>query len=131
MIADIVPGGLDAFQNMKEEEQLDWRQRAIHEIGRQCRASRKAAVVAGHFMFWNEEQEAEQPVCTQNDLDTFTHILYLDVRAELINTRRQEDTRDKRRERQTPSVAHLRRWQETKRLSCAFFAASTVFCFRS
>ncbi|KAL8711534.1 MAG: hypothetical protein Q9225_007091 [Loekoesia sp. 1 TL-2023] len=58
MVGDIVPGGLETFKEMKEQEKVDWRRRAIDEIGR--RASGKAAAVAGHFIFWTEKQEAGQ-----------------------------------------------------------------------
>ena len=32
-------------------------------------------------MFWDQNQEAGTPVYTQYDLDTSTHIVYLDVPA--------------------------------------------------
>ena len=84
MIAIIVPGGLDAFQSMKEQDKARWRQRAINAIGKNCTDSGQVAVVAGHFMFWSEEQEAGRPVYTQSDLEIFTHILYLDIPPRLL-----------------------------------------------
>jgi uracil phosphoribosyltransferase/phosphoserine phosphatase len=47
-------------------------------------------------------------VYTSNDLDTFTHILYLDVPAELVAERSRDDTQ---KNRPASSVNHLRRWQ--------------------
>ena len=44
--------------------------------------SERVAVVAGHFMFWPED-EAGQPAHTRNNLETFTHTLCLDVPTEL------------------------------------------------
>lgn len=107
MIASVVPGGLDAFQRTKEEEKAHWRQCAVDVIGKHSAKSRQVAVVAGHFMFWLEKQECGLPVYTQNDLDTFTHILYLDVPAEIIAQHRLEDVN---RSRPAVSITHLKKW---------------------
>jgi len=103
MIATVVPGSLDAFQKLEEQEKVHWCQLAINTIGKTCADSGQVAVVAGHFMFWPEE-EAGWPVYTQNNLDTFTHILYLDVPAEVIAEHR-------------PSipVTQLRKWQQAEK----------------
>ena len=81
MISAVVPGGLNAFQALEEGEKEHWRQLAIDTIGRKCTDNGQVAVVTGHFMFWLEEEKDGRPVYTPNDLDTFTHILYLDVPA--------------------------------------------------
>jgi uracil phosphoribosyltransferase/adenylate kinase/phosphoserine phosphatase len=112
MIAAVVPGGLDAFQKLEEQEKVHWRQLAIDTIGKKCADSGQVAVVAGHFMFWPEEEEGGQPVYTQMDLDTFTHILYLDVPAEVVAQRRLDDTG---RSRPSISVTHLRQWQQEEK----------------
>ncbi|KAF8243481.1 hypothetical protein K440DRAFT_55619 [Wilcoxina mikolae CBS 423.85] len=112
MIADLVPGGLEAFQKQEEQEKVHWRQLAIDSIGKECADSRRVAVVAGHFMFWPEEEEAGQPVYTRNDLDTFTHILYLDAPTELIAQRCLDDTE---RNRPSASINHLRKWQQAEK----------------
>lgn len=62
MIATVVPGGLDAFQSMEEQKKVHWSRRAIDVIGKNCTDSGQVAVVAGHLMFWSEEQEAGWPV---------------------------------------------------------------------
>jgi uracil phosphoribosyltransferase/phosphoserine phosphatase/adenylate kinase len=111
-IATVVPGGLDAFQKLEEREKVHWRQLAIDTIGKECADSGQVAVVAGHFMFWPEEEEAGWPVYTQHDLDTFTHILYLDVPAELITQRCLNDIE---RSRPSPSINHLRKWQQAEK----------------
>jgi uracil phosphoribosyltransferase/adenylate kinase/phosphoserine phosphatase len=111
MIANVVPGGLNAFQKLEEQEKVLFRQRAIDMIKKECVDSRQIAVVTGHFMFWPEEEETGQPVYTQNDLDTYTHIIYLDVPAEVIAQRRLGDTE---RSRSSTSIAHLRKWQHTE-----------------
>ncbi|KAL9026977.1 MAG: hypothetical protein Q9196_004437 [Gyalolechia fulgens] len=115
MIAAIVPGGLEGFKRMEQQEQTGWRQRAIDEISMECEVSGNLAIVTGHFMFWDEGQEAGQPVCTQNDLDTFTHILYLDVPAEIIKDRIFCDNTSVAKIRQmNPSVNHLHKWQQAE-----------------
>ncbi|MCJ1340449.1 hypothetical protein MMC09_005745 [Bachmanniomyces sp. S44760] len=112
VIADIVPGGLDAFQEMHEEAQTYWRQRAVDTIGQKCAGKGRVAVVAGHFMFWPEKQEHGTPVYTKADMNTYTHILYLDVPAEDIAHRRLNDTE---RNRPSTSTNHLYRWQQEEK----------------
>ncbi|MCJ1310708.1 hypothetical protein MMC25_004374 [Agyrium rufum] len=111
MIATVVPGGLGAFQNLEEQEKVRWRQLAIDTIGKRCAESGQVAVVAGHFMFWPEEEEAGCLVYTQNDLATFTHILYLEVPAEVVVRRRLDDTN---RYRPLISITHLHKWQQAE-----------------
>ena len=113
VIASVVPGGLMAFQSMEEQEKEHWRRCAIDAIGKQCAESAQIAVVVGHFMFWPEEREAGLPVCTQNDLKTFTHILYLDTDAEVIAQRRLDDTK---RFRPSTSASHLQKWQQQEQI---------------
>ena len=112
MIASLVPGGLSRFREMTEQDKLIWRQCAIDTIRQECLGSGKVGVVTGHFMFWPEEEDAGQPVYTLLDLDTYTHILYLAVAAELIAQRRRDDTE---RTRPSTSVNHLRKWQDTEK----------------
>ncbi|ERF72193.1 hypothetical protein EPUS_02080 [Endocarpon pusillum Z07020] len=112
MISAVVPGGLDAFQKLKEQERMHWRELAINTIRKNCVGSGQVAVVTGHFMFWPEGEESGRPVCTQNDLDTFTHILYLDVPAEDVAQRRLDDTE---RSRPLISVTHLHKWQQEEK----------------
>jgi uracil phosphoribosyltransferase/adenylate kinase/phosphoserine phosphatase len=112
MISTVVPGGLNAFQKLDEQEKVYWRQLAIDTIGKKCADSGQVAVVAGHFMFWPEEEEAGLPVYTQNDLHTFTHIIYLDIPAEIVMQRRLDDTE---RSRPSSSIIHLRKWQQAEK----------------
>ncbi|KAF2010838.1 hypothetical protein BU24DRAFT_444083 [Aaosphaeria arxii CBS 175.79] len=62
VIANIVPGGLDAFQKQNEQEQMHWRGVAIDRIKQECVESGRTAVVAGHLMLWPEEEEKSQLV---------------------------------------------------------------------
>ncbi|PGG96047.1 hypothetical protein GX51_08008 [Blastomyces parvus] len=108
VIEDLVPGGLPAFHDMSEAEKSHWRDRAIRKIQLDCVNNDRAAVVAGHYMFWDESEEVSKTICTAGDLDVYTHILFLNVPAEVIASRRQND---KDRSRPIISVSHLRRWQ--------------------
>ncbi|MCJ1281499.1 hypothetical protein MMC26_000819 [Xylographa opegraphella] len=112
MIDTVVPGGLTAFQNMEEQEKAYWRGRAVDTIGKKSLDSGKVAVVTGHFMFWSKEQDVGMPVHTTNDFQVFTHILYLDTPAELVEKRCLDDTQ---RSRSLPPVSHLRRWQKEEK----------------
>ena len=112
MIDTLIPGGLDAFKKMEEKEKTHWRQCAIDTIGKNCADSGKAAVVTGHFMFWSQEQKVGLPVYTRNDLEVFTHILYLDTPVEVIAQQCLDDTEKIR----TPtSASHLRKWQQEEK----------------
>ena len=112
MIDSVVPGGLKTFENMEEQEKIQWRQLALKKIAKECADSGRTGVVTGHFMFSRKREEEGLPVYTQSDLNIYTHILYLDIPAELVVKRRQNDTG---RSRPTISVAHCRKWQEEEK----------------
>ena len=112
IIANVSPGGREAFQRLEEGEKVQWRQLAIDTIRNKCANSRRVAVVAGHFIFWPEEEEAGKPVYTQNDLETFTHVLYLDIPVEIVLQRRQGDTT---RDRPSTSLTYLGKWQQAEK----------------
>ena len=108
-IADLVPGGLEAFQKMEEEEKIQWRQRAIDSIGKICADSGKVGVVTGHLTLWPEGQTTQQPVYTQNDLETYTHILYLGISPGIICDNCRADTEKARPYRTSGDVSMWRR----------------------
>ncbi|KAL1606515.1 hypothetical protein SLS60_003920 [Paraconiothyrium brasiliense] len=112
MIANLVPGGLKDFDDMNAQEKMYWRELAIDTIRSQSEASGKTAVVTGHFMFWPEAAKEGCPVYTQNDLGTYTHIIYLDIPIETIEQRRWNDVS---RPRPHTSVAHLFKWQQAEK----------------
>ncbi|KAI1812463.1 uracil phosphoribosyltransferase-domain-containing protein [Poronia punctata] len=111
VIESLVPGGLDEFRGLPKEEKVRYRESAISIIQKECAESRKAGIVTGHFMFW-EEGKTEDLVYTARDLEIYTHILYLDVNPELMHDRRQNDDT---RTRPASSVSHLELWQEAER----------------
>ena len=113
MIASLVPGGLFAFQKLDHEQKSYWREVAIGTIGKNCLASGKTGVVAGHYMFWQEGDQVGQRVYTLSDFDTYTNILYLDIPAEIVAQRRQNDPV---RRRPTASVEHLLNWQKVEKI---------------
>jgi uracil phosphoribosyltransferase/phosphoserine phosphatase len=111
VIANLVTGGLEGFQRVPESEKNYWRDVAIKGIGK-CIRSGTAAVVTGHFMFWPEDQEVGNTVYTQRDLQTYTHIIYLDIPAEIIAEQRSQDGN---KVRPTVTISHLQKWQEAEK----------------
>lgn len=112
MISSLVPGGLEAFQKLSEHDKTRYRQLAITTIGDECATTGRTAIITGHFMFWAEGEEAGKAVCTSGDLNTYTHIIYLGIPAEVIAQRRLDDSE---KTRAAVSVEHLRRWQEEEK----------------
>lgn len=120
MIDFVTPGGLDAFRELEADGQEHFRECAIERAKHDCIQSGKAAVVAGRFMSWSEDAQDRERVHTKAEMDTFTHILYLDVPAEIVVDRRQNDLK---RNRPEISASHVRKWQgaektEMRRLCC-------------
>ncbi|KAF9636600.1 putative uracil phosphoribosyltransferase protein [Lasiodiplodia theobromae] len=112
VIAALVPGGLEAFKNSDDQQKTKWRELAINSIKNVCRSTRKTGIVTGHFMFWREGEDEGEMVYTSSDLNTYTHIIYLDVPTDVIEQRRRDDT-----ERSRPPVTtdHLMRWKQTEK----------------
>ena len=113
MIDSVAPGGLDGFKVLTENFKSAWREIAMGEIRRQCEACGKVGIVTGHFMFWPQGAEAGNPVCTQRDLDIYTHILYLDVPASVVFERCRND--EARRRDPSVSANHIFRWQQEEK----------------
>ena len=112
MIATFVPGGLDAFQELGECEKKRYRKLAVDRIKEDCSKNGCVGIVTGHLRFWSEEEEFGKMVYTQNDMEIFTHILYLDLPAQLVETRRLNDSA---RKRPCASIHHLRKWQKAEK----------------
>ncbi|KAH8705191.1 uracil phosphoribosyltransferase-domain-containing protein [Talaromyces proteolyticus] len=112
VIEQIVPGGLQAFQQSTDEEKEKWRKSTIDHIHSECAGSAKTGVVTGHYMLWSNQGNPPQPVITQNDLRVYSHILYLDVPAVKVFQRRYDDTI---RHRESLPVDHLDNWQQTEK----------------
>ncbi|KAI1430537.1 uracil phosphoribosyltransferase-domain-containing protein [Xylaria sp. CBS 124048] len=111
VIDDLIDGGLPRFMKLPDDEKSMWRRKAIESIRESCANSGKVGVVAGHLMFWTEGDAAGKSVYTPEDLKHYTHILYLEVDADLIVQRR---LGDKEKTRPPTSVHHLREWQRTE-----------------
>ncbi|KAK7748656.1 hypothetical protein SLS53_000677 [Cytospora paraplurivora] len=111
MLASVIQGGLDTFQQMNEAMQAHHRGLAIQAISQQCSESGRVGVVAGHLTLWVENEA--KPVFTQSDLDTYTHILYVEVPATEISDFRRKDTSRTRTEIETRV---LERWQKCDKI---------------
>ena len=110
-IASIFPEVLGTFEIM-EEQQSHW-QRSIATIVKECDESGKVGIVASSYMFCAEDEEDQDPRHTQNDLDIYSQIIYLDTPAETIVKRVMADTE---RSRPRTSVNHLQGWQEDEKI---------------
>ncbi|EFQ32256.1 uracil phosphoribosyltransferase [Colletotrichum graminicola] len=109
----VVPGGLEVFKRSDDQKKLHWRQMAIDAIAKECTRAGRVGVVTGHFLFWPQVSSATyEAVCTDRDLRVYTHILYLDVPADVVVERSREDTV---RCRQPLPVDHIRKWQDTEK----------------
>ncbi|KAK2592479.1 hypothetical protein QQS21_009824 [Conoideocrella luteorostrata] len=109
MISSVVPGALQAFQKLNEEEKKHWRQVAIDTIARKCRQSGKTAIVSGHLMFWCDGKLVR--VYTNNDMQVYSHIIYLDIPPATLSQQRSQDLQ---RSRPNLSFSDLLRWQQTE-----------------
>lgn len=112
VIADVVPGGLSAFHASSDAQKTHWRRLAINHIRDSSLSTDKPALVAGHFMFWSEGDDAGQVVCTPDDLLVYTHVIYLDTPIATVASRRDGD---QSRARPFQSQAHLQKWQEAEK----------------
>lgn len=112
VISDIVPGGLETFHASTDAEKTHWRQMAINHIRDSSVSTGTPAIVVGHFMFWSEDDDAGQIVCTPADLSVYTHIIYLDTPIATVASRREGDSL---RVRPFQSQTHLHRWQQAEK----------------
>ncbi|OQE13263.1 hypothetical protein PENFLA_c051G10458 [Penicillium flavigenum] len=108
VIAAVTPGGLKALQNLTEEAKNDYRERVIAKIKQECYNTGKTAIVTDISCSGLKMMSMAGQFATPGDLDTYTHIHYLDVPAELIAKYRLNDTK---RSRRNVSIPHLAKWQ--------------------
>ncbi|KAK0619460.1 uracil phosphoribosyltransferase-domain-containing protein [Immersiella caudata] len=107
-IASVTPGGLEAFKTLPESEKTRYRQLAIAKIQQRAAEEAKVALVAGHLLFWSEEEGPGTPVMTQDDMEVYTHMIYLHALPATVAERRKKDIT---RSRPPLSVSHIERWQ--------------------
>jgi uracil phosphoribosyltransferase/phosphoserine phosphatase len=108
VIASVCPGGLDNFNKLSEGKKTHWRGVAILTIQKTCFQQGKDAVVIGHFVFWPESEPVGHSVWTPEDLQTYTHILYMRTPAKQIAEYRAKENTQRRLK---ASVEHLDKWQ--------------------
>lgn len=108
----LIPGGLRQFRESHEEEQSKFRIKAINFIKNETLISGgETAVVTGHLMFWSETDNAPEAVYTSEDLDTFTHIVYLNIPIDIIDRRIAGDIE---KHREITSAESLAKWQDAE-----------------
>ncbi len=108
VIADIVPEGLPAFKALNDNDKTYWREQAIEKIQKDSNG-KHVPVVMGHYMFWNQKERFGPVACTRKDLETFSHIIYLNVPPQTIWERRAKDSV---RSRDYISLEQLKKWQD-------------------
>ncbi|KAG9185829.1 hypothetical protein G6011_07160 [Alternaria panax] len=107
IIEEVVEGGLDAFKQMNAQGQSTAREQAVSKAASSCLEANKVGVIAGHYMFWDKENDSKK-IGTKKDWETYTHIIYLNVDPTIIAKRVEED---KGRNRSEVSIDHLKQWQ--------------------
>ncbi|KAF2217531.1 hypothetical protein CERZMDRAFT_119404 [Cercospora zeae-maydis SCOH1-5] len=105
IIATVCGHDLEAFKQLPEQEKCRLREAAIRHIASQCAESGKIGVVTGHLMFWAETEAEPVSIVTPADLETYSHIVYLDVSAERVQKQRREHA--SRKDRAGDSVQHI------------------------
>lgn len=111
MLARAINGDLAAFQQLDEQSQANARRHAIRAIHEDCSQKGKTAIVTGHFMFWREQDPDGMIVCTESDLATYTHIIYLNVSPGIVHG---YCSNDSTKRRDSYSVEHLFQWQQAE-----------------
>ncbi|RAK96047.1 uncharacterized protein BO80DRAFT_417706 [Aspergillus ibericus CBS 121593] len=109
VLDSLVPGDLPAFQSLSFSEKTTWQEKAITSIKSECTASGQTGIVTGHYIFWDDIDQEKETVLTECVLSVYTHILYLNIRAEVVYSRRERDTE---RQRARISISELGRWME-------------------
>lgn len=90
-IADVTPGGLEAFKIASDEQKVHYRGVAIKAIKRTCAYSRKVGLVAGHLLLWDSSSSSFERIDTLEDWKVFTHVIYLNVDPEVLAERCSND----------------------------------------
>ncbi|KAJ9607032.1 hypothetical protein H2200_008104 [Cladophialophora chaetospira] len=109
VISRLVEGGLAAFQVLDEAQKYSVRELATRTIVADCMNDGKTAIVTGHFMLWPNVDNDRTAVWTQQDSETYTHIIYLNTLAETI---RERCLQHGGKIRPSLSVDQLREWQK-------------------
>ncbi|KAJ8610774.1 hypothetical protein MRB53_038325 [Persea americana] len=101
-IANVVPGGLEAFKALPATEKVDLRGQAILKVAKDALAKGCVAVLAGYCSFWPAIDDTISWIFTEADASTYTHIIYLNTAAELIHEQCRSDSE---KERETLSLS--------------------------
>ncbi|KXT08873.1 hypothetical protein AC579_4674 [Pseudocercospora musae] len=90
-IAEVMDGGLPAFNQLTPDEKVVVRERAIRRIQEQCRATRKVGIVTGHLILWDFQSLEPEYVFTKADFEVYSCIFYLDPSAATIFHQAKDD----------------------------------------
>lgn len=103
---------LSTFQRWSREKQSNERAELMWLLERNRCEAGKGIVIGGHLLFWEHPDDHPQNVGTEADWEAYTHIVYLQVDAKVIQER---GTEDKTKDRGMVPTTHLRRWQAQER----------------
>jgi uracil phosphoribosyltransferase/phosphoserine phosphatase len=110
LINSVVPGGLLKFKKASLAQQTAYHKLALSKAVNDCQKAGKAGVVTGHYMFW-PLAGFQNRIGTVKDWETYTHIVYLNVDADIVARRRKDDDI---RVREEMPAEHLRQWRDTE-----------------
>jgi uracil phosphoribosyltransferase/phosphoserine phosphatase/gluconate kinase len=108
---------LDKTQDLPEPtsaqpSMVESRKLAIRMLRGYCMAINRSAIVAGHCMIWDDANEKNPTdVWTNADGEVYTHMIYLDVPATIIESQRKNDTTQRKIPRPDLSIHQLGIWK--------------------
>ncbi|RAL65050.1 hypothetical protein DID88_001157 [Monilinia fructigena] len=94
---------------MDEAQQKHHRKKAIDMIRKMYIDDGRVAVIAGHFMLWDDKKADLIKVWTPNDAIIYSHIIYLDIPADIIQEYR---SKDEKKHRFPASKKQLQEWMQ-------------------
>ena len=112
LLDEYVKGGIKVFQAASDEIKNEHRTKVLIKLVEELQATGQTAVIAGHYMLWEKEANANgEVVWVDQDAKTYTHMIYLRVTA---NTTKNRRAMDDTRSRAVLSEEHLRKWRKTE-----------------
>ena len=93
-LADLVGGDISVFQKLPEEEKIRYRKKAIQNAFKMQETRKKNIIIDGHYCFFKSPNY--EVVMTDEDRKFYTDFVYMNLPAEEIFIRQENDTERKR-----------------------------------
>lgn len=100
-LADLVGGDIAVFQKLPEKEKIIYREKAIQNAFKLQEARKKNVIIDGHYCFF--KRPSYEIVMTDADRKFYTDFVYMNLPAEDILKRQENDT-EKRRNYTTQEI---------------------------